>query len=269
MRTSVQKPVSTGPAKSATPSYLQDGHRRKRSLLPDLPNRSALPSAGNADGHLEENSTAMDSPRSGHDFSRIAVHDAAAPLPGGGFGLANPLAMNSGKTTRSNALLPAASVEDGNTADAPKEPDKLDDTDKATELSGSYTMIPSEEKPKTSSDPTWGYVTKISYTVFKGSSEVTSSVGVKEKWASDQVNDYPGCDWSRDVEHNGATNGGKFTDKIQGELSGRKPSPQNPASPLGSTKVQHWTQEWSIAGQKVQTNRLQKYLDHAAHEDIK
>ena len=267
MRTSAQQPVSTGQATSATASYLQDGQSRKRSLLPDLPNRSALPSAGTDDGYSQDNPT-MDSPRSGHDFSRIAVHDAAAPLPGGGFGLANPLALNSGPPTRSNAMFPAASVEDGNIADAPKESDKLDDADKPTELSGSYAMI-AEDKPKTSSDPTWGYVTKISYTVLKGSSEVTGSVGVKEKWASGQVNDYPGCDWSRDVEHNGATNGSKFTDKIQGELSGRTPSPQKPASPLGSTKVQHWTQEWYIAGQKVQTNRLQKYLDHAAHEDIK
>ena len=64
-----------------------------------------------------------------------------------------------------------------------------------------------------------------------------------------------------------------LADIIQGEnVLNHTPTPQSPQG--GNTKVVHWAQAIYIgsetvgAGRKVQTNTLQKYLDHAAHEGI-
>jgi hypothetical protein len=51
------------------------------------------------------------------------------------------------------------------------------------------------------------------------------------------------------------------------------PDPQNPGSPLGSTKVDHWHGSWYVGsttcggcGVLVKTLKWQRYLDHARHE---
>ena len=97
---------------------------------------------------------------------------------------------------------------------------------------------------------------------------------VNEQFGSPSY-DSPGADWRQSVAGGYHSGGTTFHDQMGGESAGHTPVPQNPQSPLGTTKVQHWNQSWFIGsltpgqGTLVQTNVFQKYRDHAAHENIK
>lgn len=124
-------------------------------------------------------------------------------------------------------------------------------------------------------DATWGYETHENYEVLDDKGNPIKGFDINENWTTAPVNDDPKCDWRRGAAggaHSGSTT---FFDKLQGEISTKTPKPHSPQKPPGGTKVQHWGQEWYIGsttpgkGTKVQTDTLQKYQDHAAHESIK
>jgi hypothetical protein len=123
-------------------------------------------------------------------------------------------------------------------------------------------------------DATWAYSTYETYTVLDDKGTPIKGFDVNEAFGP-AAYDAPGADWRQGVaggHHSGTTT---FSDHMGGESAGHTPTPQNPQTPLGSTKVQHWDQKWYIGsttpgkGTLVQTNLFQKYRDHANHENIK
>ena len=101
-----------------------------------------------------------------------------------------------------------------------------------------------------------------------GNSPAPSGTPIKEKWTTEVVPDYPGCDWVRDNEMNGRTSENIFTDHITGDLKGRTPQPQEPQTPRSAVKTVHWGQDFYVGSETtpVQSHKLQKYVDHARHE---
>ncbi len=125
---------------------------------------------------------------------------------------------------------------------------------------------------QTNCDTTYGYESQINYTIQDQLlTALPSDVGVNEQWATDVVTDYAGANWRRGAAGGTTASGGQFLDSIKGEDSLHSPTASCTAA---STKVQHWGQDWrtgsSISGngKRVQSNTLQKYLNHAAHEAI-
>jgi hypothetical protein len=117
-----------------------------------------------------------------------------------------------------------------------------------------------------------GYQTRESYQVFDDTGHVMSGYTVNEKFTTGKIADSP-SNWPQAVQGVLAVSGNTFDDLMAAEGTG-SPNPQSPQTPLGTTKVMHWTQEWRVGsatvgqGTKVQTDRQQFYLDHAAHENI-
>jgi hypothetical protein len=123
-------------------------------------------------------------------------------------------------------------------------------------------------------DAGYFYATHENYTLLDDTGTPIKGFDVNEAFGA-PVNDAAGADWRQSIaggHHSGTTTFGDF---MQGESAGHTPAPQNPQTPLGSTKVQHWDQKWYIGsttpgkGTLVQTNVFQKYRDHANHENIK
>lgn len=89
-----------------------------------------------------------------------------------------------------------------------------------------------------------------------------TDINPPDNWASPTAGGYAGSD--------------NWFDQIY--LSDRylnlNPHPTNPQTPLGTTKVDHATQEWRMGsttvgqGVKVQTNTLQRFTDHGTHTNI-
>jgi hypothetical protein len=123
-----------------------------------------------------------------------------------------------------------------------------------------------------SASASWGYETRVKYQVLDDTGAVMSGYDVNERWSTGVVNDVSPCDWRRGPAGGAHVAGTDFDDVIQGESAGHKPTPQAPSG--GSTRVQHWGQEWYVgsvtpgSGTLVQTNTLQKYQDHATHEGV-
>jgi hypothetical protein len=128
-----------------------------------------------------------------------------------------------------------------------------------------------------SCDPTYGYDDHLNYTIQDQMSvNVPSAVPLNEQWESEVVADYNGTTWRRGAAGSSTTSANApaaFYDNIQGESAGYVPTavcaPGNSA-----TKVDHWSQYWYIgsitngSGALVQEDILQKYIDHAAHNNI-
>lgn len=63
-----------------------------------------------------------------------------------------------------------------------------------------------------------------------------------------------------------------FADRITGETSSHTPIALAPGN--NTVKVEHWAQSWYMGsltpgvGKIVQTDTLQRYTDHAEHQDI-
>jgi len=125
-------------------------------------------------------------------------------------------------------------------------------------------------------DSTFAYQTFINYTIRdQFTTQLPSGVAVNEQWTTGVVTDFTGMDWRRgDPGGLGAQSTAAFSDHIQGETSDKTPTPTGPLTPLGSTRVYHWGQDWYVgsatpgSGRRVQSDTLQKYRDHAAHESI-
>jgi hypothetical protein len=124
-------------------------------------------------------------------------------------------------------------------------------------------------------DPTYMYETHENYETLDDKGATMKGYDVNELFTTTPTNDAPKCDWRRGPAGGRTVSGTAWFDRMQGEDATKTPTPQNPGTPLGSTKVQHWNQEWYIGskdpgkGTKVQTNVFQKYQDHANHESIK
>jgi hypothetical protein len=103
------------------------------------------------------------------------------------------------------------------------------------------------------------------------------NVDANENWNAPLVSDYPGTNWRQPVPNSlgcGATfNNAELEDFIAGEAPSRIPKPIYNANQNGAD-VQHWGQEWRIgtcvtgAGPRVETDTLQKYVDHAAYNNV-
>jgi len=125
------------------------------------------------------------------------------------------------------------------------------------------------------SDATFVYVTNINYTIRdQFGTQLPSGVPINEQWTTGVVADYSGMDWRRGNATGFSPSIAYFADIIQGETPSHTPTPSAPSSPLGTTAVYHWGQDWYIgstspgSGRRVQSNTLQKYTDHAAHANI-
>ena len=123
-----------------------------------------------------------------------------------------------------------------------------------------------------SASSSWGYETRVTYQVLDDKGAVMTGYDVNECWSTGVVNDTRPCDWRRGPAGSFHVAGDRFDDLIGGESPGHIPAPTAPSG--GTTRVQHWGQQWYVGsltpgrGTLVQTNTLQKYRDHGAHESV-
>jgi hypothetical protein len=125
-------------------------------------------------------------------------------------------------------------------------------------------------------DATWGYRDLIQYTILDQLTiPLPTSVTLSEEWTTLPVPDFSGTNWRRGDPGGTTTDPAtpsQFLDSITGE-NVSNPTVFNPVpTPVCSgngTSVQHWGQAWRVGstlpgiGRRVQTNTLQKYIDHA------
>ena len=125
-------------------------------------------------------------------------------------------------------------------------------------------------------DATYGYLTEIHYRIEDQFTDVLpSDVPVNEAFGS-IVTDFAGTNWRRDAPSGKPVGPSDWFDMIGGEHFMLPPYPiaTAPCTPsLCNTAVQHWLQEWRVGstspgvGLRVQTDTLQKYTDHASHQN--
>ena len=139
---------------------------------------------------------------------------------------------------------------------------------------GPKTLVAGATTDQCNSD--YGYDSFLNYTIKDNlSALLLSSIPLSEKWTSAVTNDYTNANWRRGDAAGYTSPDSTFADHIQGEALSlpANPTPTCPP-PLGSTPVQHWGQEWRVgsstpgSGARVQTDNIQKYLDHARHTGI-
>jgi hypothetical protein len=125
------------------------------------------------------------------------------------------------------------------------------------------------------SDSTYGYSSYMNYTIKDNLGySLPSSIPLNENWTTSVVNDYAGANWRRGDPGSLTSPDSTFADHVAGEASGYMPTATAPQSPLNGTTVQHWGQEWRVgsgtvgSGARVQTDNIQKYIDHARHTNI-
>jgi len=130
-----------------------------------------------------------------------------------------------------------------------------------------------------SCDSGYGYLSLLNYTIKDNlGALMPSSIPLNESWTSPVTNEpaYPNANWRRQEPPGSFTStDSTFADRIQGEAFSlpATPTPTCPP-PLGSTAVQHWGQEFRVgtltpgSGARVQTDNIQKYLDHARHTNV-
>lgn len=138
---------------------------------------------------------------------------------------------------------------------------------------GPYRLVVGQVKDLT--DPTYAYESVLNYTVEDNLGQLLpSAVYINEYWTTSVVADYGGTNWRRGNAGSYSMPSSTFADFIQGELSTMTPAPHTPQSPLSATAVEHWGQAWHVGsatsglGAQVQTDSLQKYIDHARHLSI-
>ena len=103
-----------------------------------------------------------------------------------------------------------------------------------------------------------------------------SAVPLNEDWTTVVINDYSGTNWRRGNPGSVTTASGgpsNFIDFIEGENVNLPPTPPT-VCPGAGQAVDHWGQEWRIGslaigvGARVQTDTIQKYTNHAEHQNI-
>ncbi len=146
-------------------------------------------------------------------------------------------------------------------------------SDYAITVRGPYSLVAGT--PNHQADPNYGYVSSIPYTIRDNLSQDLPNVGVNESLGN-LINDFPGTNWVRGPATAYTPSGATFADVVQGQAVSPPPYPfpTGPASPLGTTAVHHFTQSWFVgnttpgSGAQVQTDTLQRYVDHAAHLNV-
>jgi hypothetical protein len=136
-----------------------------------------------------------------------------------------------------------------------------------------YEMIPAD-MATTSCDSSQVYLTKIFYTVRDQLHDpLPANVPQNEKWTSGVSNDYTGANWQRGSEFGGVVGPVDWFDQI-GAYTGTGATPTANCLGGAGTAVQHWGQEWRFgsttigSGMAIQTDTLQKYTNHAAHQNV-
>ena len=125
---------------------------------------------------------------------------------------------------------------------------------------------------------TMGYSETISYSIHDQMDDpIPASVDMNEAWTTGVSNDYTGTNWLTSwPEKSGNTTANPTVDTLVDFITGQQPTanPTPGCVGTGTTKVQHRGQELFVGsqtpgyGQIVQSDTLQKYQDHAAHEGI-
>ena len=143
----------------------------------------------------------------------------------------------------------------------------------AVTVQGPNSLVPGQITDQ--SDPTYGCLSFLDYTIKDNlAHNLPSSIPLNENWTTSVVNDYAGANWRRGNPGGLTSPDSTFTDEIGGEASGFTPTATAPQSPLNGTKVQHWGQEWRVgsttigSGARVQTDIIQKNIDHARHTNV-
>lgn len=134
-----------------------------------------------------------------------------------------------------------------------------------------------------SCDATYAYLSIVDYTIIDNLlSPLPSPVPLNEFWASSPAcgSSYPSCNWIRGPATGFTTTSSapsSFGDHIQGQANGYSPlavGPSGCSTGVGTAVVQFWGQDWRVGstspgvGLRVQTDSLQKYIDHAKHNNI-
>jgi hypothetical protein len=126
-------------------------------------------------------------------------------------------------------------------------------------------------------DATFAYDSDIHYKILDQFGMILpKNVPLNEHFTADVTADFAGENWRRGANGGATVAPSDWHDQVQGESAGHVPPPQNPQTPLGTTKVYHWPGNWSIGsadpsggkGVKVQKNTWLKFQDHARHRDI-
>ncbi len=138
---------------------------------------------------------------------------------------------------------------------------------------GPKTLVPGSIQHQ--ADSSYGYVSSIGYTIRDNLNQNLSNVGVNESLGP-VMNDYPNTSWVAAPPTGYTPTGATFADIITGQAVSPPPYPfpNAPSSPLGTTAVHHLAQSWFVgsttpgSGGRVQTDTLQRYVDHAAHLNI-
>lgn len=124
-------------------------------------------------------------------------------------------------------------------------------------------------------DATFAYSSEVHYRIEdQFNRTLPSNVELNEHFTTGQVADFAGMNWRRGPEGGATVAPADWLDQIQGETPAHVPVPQNPQAPLGNVAVSHWDGEWNIGStaigraRRVQTNRWQKFRDHARHTNI-
>jgi len=137
-----------------------------------------------------------------------------------------------------------------------------------------YRLEPQSSEDRPNAD--FGYETEIKYLIQDQFENLIGAGNMKinEDFTGNAEPDFPPpMNWTMTDDKAFTISNPILSDIIQGEnVLNHTPTPQTPHG--GNTKVVHWAQAIYIgsdtvgAGRKVQTDTLQKYLDHAAHEGI-
>lgn len=130
--------------------------------------------------------------------------------------------------------------------------------------------------PVTVSDPTYGYETTYSYTIYdQFGNLLPNDLPVNEDFPSGWVDDAPFTNWPGTTGNGTMTFENTFVDRYSGASGVAIPLPTGPCQPqLCNTKVNHAFQEYRAGsltpghGFRMQTNTVQAYTDHGAAENI-
>jgi hypothetical protein len=233
--------------------------------------------AGRDDNRVQVRSK---SASSGADDVRIAFarRDDAGEVVGGGegnLGVRTPVAARpAGSTTVAPAAARPVPSEGAGAGEVPTEEEEEQPAPTAEAAPAAPKSL-THKGTAHKKDATFGYETRETYELIDDAGSPIKGFQVNEKWTTAVVNDDATTNWPRGAEGSLTSAGTTFDDQIGAVGAGGTPAPTEPKSPLGSTRIQHWGQDWYVGsltpgkGTKVQSNTLQKFLDHALHESIK